>query len=141
MSASSLVLGVCLQLAATPFIEPVFIPTTHFTLAWVHTIEKVRWEEDYEVQRGEKGPFLFAKQARIKGSAAGMEPPEDAILWRGWYTYSPLTSYPEQLRLTRSEFSPDYQWCDSEGCRLMSALVPRDGQITLVTACDQPLTK
>lgn len=135
---ASAVLGVCLQLGAAPHVTPQFVPVTHFTLAWVHTIEKVRWEEDYVVQMGPSGPILFAPRARVKGSAAGMEPPTDAKLKQGWYVYTPQQPYPQQLVLTRSEFSPDYQWCDQDGCRTLSALMPRDGGVTLLTPCNQP---
>lgn len=131
------VLGVCLQLAAAPHVPPQFIPTTHFTLAWVHTIEKVRWEEDYVVQMGPTGPILFAPKARVKGSAAGMEPPAEAKLEQGWYVYTPSERHPLQLALTRSEFSPDYQWCDFRGCVSLSALMPRDGGVTRLKACAQ----
>ncbi|MBK9443623.1 MAG: DUF1850 domain-containing protein [Comamonadaceae bacterium] len=60
-----------------------FVPVTAFTLAWTHSIEQVRWEEDYAVLPGDapgQPPMLQARQARIKGSAANMEPPDDAVL-------------------------------------------------------------
>ena len=54
-----------------------FIPAQQVTLAWTHSIEKQRWEEDYAVQPGataEAPPVLQALAARVRGSAAGMEP-------------------------------------------------------------------
>ena len=52
---------------------PAFVATDHFTLAWTHSIEKVRWEEDYAVRfdavLGQ--PVLHAVQARVRGSGAG----------------------------------------------------------------------
>lgn len=155
-------LGVCLQLAATaettPQEEPVFVPVRAFTLAWVHSIEKVRWEEDYEViishqsQHALKAdfgenkssratstqPVLLAKAARIKGSAAGMEPPEGAILKDGWYHYTPAIAEHQEIRLTRSEFVPDYEWCDQKGCRSLATILPSDGGVTLMRACEKP---
>ena len=71
-------LGVCLSLAAALQGTPaVFVPVTQFTLAWTHSIEKVRWEEDYRVELDPltQLPVLHATAARIQGSAAGMEPP------------------------------------------------------------------
>ena len=47
-------LGICLALATTAAgaAAPVFIPAQQVTLAWSHSIEKQRWEEDYAVQPG-----------------------------------------------------------------------------------------
>jgi len=131
------VLGVCLQLAASTGATPVFVASSVFTLAWTHSIEKVRWEEDYQLQLKDGQPRLLAAQARIKGSASGMEPPPDAVLRDGWYHYQPVLATPEQLRLTRSEFTPDYDWCDEQGCRPLSALIARDGGVTLLWPCTQ----
>ena len=46
-----------------------------FTLAWAHSIEKIRWEEDWRVEENQ----LHLVEARIKGTGAGMEPPPDAV--------------------------------------------------------------
>jgi hypothetical protein len=136
------VLGVCLALAAAgPATPPVFVPVERFTLAWVHSIEKVRWEEDYAVRPGSSPgspPLLRALTARIRGSAAGMEPPPDAVLRNGWYEYTPNTWSPEGLRLTRSPYTADYDWCTSAGCVSMAKLLPSDGAVTLLTPCTDP---
>jgi hypothetical protein len=42
-----------------------------FTLSWIHSIEKIRWEEDWRIEAG----ALVIDEARIRGSGAGMEPP------------------------------------------------------------------
>ena len=135
-------LGVCLVLAAsiasgqTP--KPVFVPARTFTLAWTHSIEKVRWEEDYIVQASTpagQNLVLAAVKARIKGSAAGMEPPEDAIFKNGWYEYTPAIASTPVLRLTRSEFTADYDLCLADGCQPLSAWLPSDHGITLLTPC------
>ena len=132
-------LGVCLQLAAAPQVPAQFIPTTQFTLAWTHTIEKVRWEEDYRVLISPQGQaVLHATQARIKGAAAGMEPPNDARWHNGWYVYSPTESHPQQLPLMRSVYSADYEWCEHGRCVPMSAKMPSDGDLTLLQACTAP---
>lgn len=162
--AGQVSLGVCLQLASAAESTPVFVPVQAFTLAWDHSIEKVRWEEDYDVLLSEqaasalksdyqgqlvesednvvaKQPVLVAKAARIRGSGAGMEPPEDAVFKEGWYHYTPLIVEHQELRLTRSEFVPDYEWCDVDGCRSLSELLPRDGDVTLMWACDSQKVK
>lgn len=132
------VLGVCLSLANALLSTPaVFVPTTVFTLAWTHSIEKVRWEEDYQVEldRLTQQPVLHATAARIKGSAAGMEPPDDAQLKNGWFHYTPTLSHLAELRLTRSEFTPDYDWCMQGSCQPMSNLIASDTYITSVRPC------
>ncbi|MGH8487100.1 MAG: DUF1850 domain-containing protein, partial [Pseudomonas sp.] len=53
-------IGLCLGLAGVVLSE---LPLTDFTLAWTHTIEKIRWEEDYRVT-----PLgLQLGEARVKG--------------------------------------------------------------------------
>ena len=129
-------LGVCLALAATPS-QAVFVPVQRFTLAWTHSIEKTRWEEEYAVDAHDGTPRLRALGARVRGSGAGMEPPPDAVLRDGWYEYSSQQSLPS-LRLTRSVFTPDYEWCDAAGCRPLGAWLPSDGGVTLLHACSDP---
>jgi hypothetical protein len=133
-------LGVCLALAASAA-APVFLHATDFTLAWTHSIEKVRWEEDYGVRQAAatgSPPVLHALQARVRGSAAGMEPPPDARLINGWYVYTPGIAPAAALALTRSEFTPDYEFCTASGCQPMSALLASDGGVTTLSACAAP---
>ncbi len=136
--------GICLSLLSAAgagadtgisAVKPVFIPVQQFTLAWVHTIEKVRWEEDYAVESVAADAVLKAVAARVHGSAAGMEPPPDAQLKNGLYAYKPQISRPGVLRLTRSGFAADYEFCSSGFCQPMSDFLPSDGGITLLTAC------
>lgn len=133
--------GVCLALATATGASAgpaVFVPVRSFTLAWTHSIEKVRWEEDYVVRPGTAPgatPVLEAVAARVHGSGAGMEPPPDARLRHGWYEYTPTLRYPAELRLTRSGFTADYDWCMGGRCRSMGDLLPSNGGVTLLTAC------
>ncbi len=133
-------LGVCLTLAAAPGVPPRFVPVRAFTLAWTHSIEKIRWEEDYTVQSGPQGrPVLIPGQARIRGSGAGMEPPPDAVLRRdGWYVYQPHTRPLNELRLTRSPYVADYDWCVGGRCEPLRAVMPTDGDVTLLRPCARP---
>lgn len=134
-------LGLCLSLAAALQGAPaVFVPVTEFTLAWTHSIEKVRWEEDYAVRLDPlvRQPVLHAVLARVRGSAAGMEPPPDAVLRQGWYQYAPAIQTPPELRLTRSEFTPDYEVCVQGRCRPLSDWMASDGGVTLLKACRKP---
>ncbi|HSO44964.1 MAG TPA: DUF1850 domain-containing protein [Rhodoferax sp.] len=134
-------MGICLSLAAALHGAPgVFVPVTEFTLAWTHSIEKVRWEEDYAVRLDAVSgkPLLHAVQARVRGSAAGMEPPSDAVLRQGWYQYAPTITSPPELHLTRSEFTPDYEVCVPGRCRPMADWMASDGGVTLLKACLKP---
>lgn len=136
-------MGVCLALAVQGA-APVFVPVERFTLAWTHSIEKVRWEEDYAVRPSagpDAAPVLQALTARVRGSGAGMEPPPDAVLRNGWYEYTPPTLSPQGLRLTRSRFTADYDWCVAGRCMPLSHLLPSDGDITLLTPCTDPAAR
>jgi hypothetical protein len=138
---SGVLAGVCLALVTATGASagaPVFVPVSSFTLAWTHSIEKVRWEEDYVVLPGTapgNKPVLEAVTARVHGSGAGMEPPPDARLKSGWYEYTPALRYPAELRLTRSGFTPDYDWCAGGSCRSMAELLPSNGGVTVLTPC------
>lgn len=138
-------LGVCLVWAASASAGlapvPIFVPGERITLAWTHSIEKVRWEEDYAVvPHPDPGqpPVLLALKARVRGSAAGMEPPPDAVLHDGWFEYTPPIASAPVLRLTRSEFTADYELCTASGCRPMAHWLPSDNNITLLTPCRAP---
>lgn len=147
--SSSIVLGVCLALAASFSPQAklptqakrlpsgaVFVPESSFTLAWTHSIEKTAWQEDYRVERDAQGlPVLHLLSARIRGSGAGMEPPQDSVLQDGWYHYWPRTQTQQPLRLTRSEHTPDYQWCQKNQCHPLSQWLPSDGDVTLLWPC------
>lgn len=140
-------LGVCLALAAlSPQVPapglaatPVFVPGAHFTLSWMHSIEKVRWEEDYVVTAPAAGqPLrLAAVQARVQGSAAGMEPPPDAVLRNGWYAYTPSIPFADRLPLTRSEFAADFTLCADGDCHPMGHWLPSDGGMTTLVPCSR----
>lgn len=142
MSLTALGFGVCLALAAQPQATPSFMPVHAFTLAWTHSIEKVRWEEDYTVQAPRSSgsrPELLAGTARVRGSAAGMEPPNHAVLRDGWYEYQPDTQLPRELSLMRSSYVPDFELCINGTCRPMNDILPTDGDLTLLYACEGPV--
>jgi len=135
---AGLVLGICFTLANAVQATPVFVPAEYFTLAWTHSIEKQRWEEDYAVVPGNapgQPPVLRALQARIKGSGAGMEPPPDAVLQNGWYVYTPTTTTVPELLLTRSEFTADYDLCLAGHCNSLSNVIASDSSVTRARPC------
>lgn len=135
--------GLCLQLAGAPDAVPRYVPAQRFSLAWQHSIEKVRWEEDYQLaptDATESVAGIMLVEARIKGSAAGMEPPETAYLRDGWYHYQPTQQAVHELRLTRSGFTPDYELCIDQQCQPMQQYLESDGGVTLLQACMPPVS-
>jgi len=104
----------CLAAAAWSLV----LPLHAFTLAWTHSIEKIRWEEDYRVEGG----LLHLTEARIRGTGAGMEVPEGAVLRNGVWHYRPAVGAVESLRLTRSPYTADYELCWDGACRPMHVM-------------------
>ncbi|MEN9765959.1 MAG: hypothetical protein RL397_1914 [Pseudomonadota bacterium] len=152
MASAAVLVGICLALeSALPGANPdspplraedvaasVFLVASTFTLAWTHSIEKQRWEEDYAPAAAEDGSnslWLRPLAARIKGSGAGMEPPDDSRLVNGWFVYRPTTAPLRSLRLTRSFFTDDYSLCIDNRCVSMATILPSDGQTTRLWGC------
>lgn len=107
------------------------VPTSRFTLAWLHSVEKVLWEEDYLIAGG----WLYATGARIRGSGAGMEPPDGSVLQDGTWHYRPANRWSRELKLARSSFTPDYQLCFDGSCQPLSRWVPVDAGTTTLKPC------
>lgn len=91
-----------------------------FTLAWTHSIEKIRWEEDWRIA----GDRLEIIAARVRGSGAGMEPPGGAILRDGTWHYRPDVPPMASLELTHSRHAPEYEICIGTECRPLSERLP-----------------
>nr|MBF0684574.1 DUF1850 domain-containing protein [Pseudomonas sp.] len=106
-------IGLCLGLAGVVWAQ---VPTPAFTLAWNHTIEKIRWEEDYRVTPD----GLLLGEARIKGSGAGMEAPDDAQLRDGAWHYKRQLPPMQPLRVGRTPEAGDYQLCFGGQCHALS---------------------
>lgn len=106
-------MALCMGLAGIVWAE---LPVSSFTLAWTHTIEKVRWEEDY--QTTEQG--LVLGEARVRGAGAGMEIPAGARLENGSWHFRRQLPPLRSLRLGRTPEAGDYQLCFDGQCRAMS---------------------
>lgn len=122
--------GICLAAG----VLHAFIATSQFTLAWTHSIEKIRWEEDYRAV----GRNLDLTEARIRGSGAGMEPPAGAVLRDGVWHYRPALQPQAALHLARSTYVQDYEVCLSGACHPLAEWIPVDAGTTTVTACAGP---
>jgi hypothetical protein len=126
------ILALCL--GATLGVAEAALPVRDFTLAWTHSVEKTAWEEDWRIR--DDGRLTIAA-ARVRGSGAGMEPPADAVLVDGAWTYRPVLPPQAALRLTRSHFTADYRLCWQGGCMPLDRLIPvtEDGAVTLGWGC------
>lgn len=91
----------------------VLVAATAFTLSWTHSVEKVRWEEDWELT--EAG--LIVVESRVVGSGAGMEVPDGAVLKDGAWTYRPSLAPLPKLVLARSGATGGgWRICSERGC-------------------------
>lgn len=115
-------IGICLAVVGLAAGITARLPLPAFTLAWTHSIEKIRWEEDYRVLPSADGARLQLTEARIRGSGAGMEPPADALLVDGAWHYRPPLLPLERLRLARSDYVADYSLCWNERCHPLAEL-------------------
>ena len=106
-------IGLCMGLAGVVWAQ---VGAPDFTLAWDHTIEKIRWEEDYQVTPN----GLLLGQARVKGSGAGMEIPADAELHEGSWRYQRQLPPLQPLRLGRTPEAGDYELCLNGHCYPLS---------------------
>lgn len=84
-----------------------------FTLSWTHSVERTRWEEDWKVTSA--GLEIIA--ARVKGSGAGMEPPEGSVLEGGWWAYVPkLPARPALILASSGATGSGWRVCAGETC-------------------------
>lgn len=138
--AAALVWGLCLAWAAnvadlpdtqgTATAGEVALPARDITLAWTHSIERVRWEERYAVlapadtgARCAALPHgaLCPTWARVVGTGAGMEPAPNARWRAGGYEWAPVPEPLPALRLMHSAHAADYTLCVDETCRPLAA--------------------
>jgi hypothetical protein len=118
-------MGLCLVGA-----ETLRLAVTAFTLAWTHSVEHVRWEEDWRVTPA----GLELVEARVRGSGAGMDPPEGARLAGGWWTWRPERPAQRELLLAASGATGDgWTICAAGRCREVGRAA---GAPLRLVACD-----
>ena len=102
-----------------------------FTLAWTHSVEKTRWEEDWLVSPA--GLELVA--ARVKGSGAGMDPPEGSVLEGGWWAWKPSLPPQRQLVLAASGATMSgWSLCAQDACMVLGDVA---GDPVTIRPCGQ----
>jgi hypothetical protein len=95
-----------------------------FTLAWTHSAERLRWEEDWLVE----GASVVLVEARVQGSGAGMEPPDGAVLEGGFWRYRPDLAPLPRIGLARGGAVPDWQLCVAGRCRELAGYLPAEAR-------------
>lgn len=124
-------MSLCVALAATVLT----IPTTTFSLSWEHSVEKVEWREEWAVT----SPGLQLKRASVKGSGAGMEPGEGAVLEDGWWRWTPTLAPLSEIRLAASGETPGgWQLCHETGCLILGRQAGEDSVISPCTPASVP---
>lgn len=89
-----------------------------FTLSWQHSVEKIPWQESWTARQD----GLHLTQARVKGSGAGMEPPEDAVLRDGWYVFLPdIPPLPELVLAASGDTVSGWIFCAAGECHELGA--------------------
>jgi hypothetical protein len=116
-------MSLCIALAATVLT----IPTTTFSLSWEHSVEKVEWREAWAVTSS----GLQLKQASVKGSGAGMEPGEGAVLQDGWWQWTPKLAPLSEIRLAASGETPGgWELCHADGCLTLGGQAGEDSVLS-----------
>lgn len=89
---------------------PLPLAEGRFTLEWRHSVEHVAWREDWMVT----GDGLALRAAAVKGSGAGMEPGEGAVLSDGWWRWqvTPPRVVPELVLGASGATGGGWRLCD-----------------------------
>jgi hypothetical protein len=107
------------------------LATLALTLAWTHSVQKTRWEEDWQLREGK----LVIVESRVQGSGAGMEPGPDARFDGQWWRWRPATPPLSEVVLRRSGATADWNVCIAGACRPMRELLPADADPVTMKPC------
>lgn len=110
--------------------EVIRVATLAFTLAWTHTIERTAWEEDWRVEPA----ALVLVEARVKGTGAGMEPPEGARFDGSWWRWMPGLSVPS-VTVRRAPEAGDWRLCVEAACRPVGEILPPAADPVTLSPC------
>ena len=104
-----------------------------FMLSWTHSVEKTEWQEDWRVTP----QGLEIVEARVKGTGAGMEPPPDALLKNGWFSWKPRLPPLMEVALGNSGKAGEWRLCTDGQCQDLSVLLgrPLGEAVTTMSVC------
>ncbi len=101
------------------------------TLAFEHSVEKTRIEEDYE----RHGDTLVLTEVRTRGPAAGIEPPAHARFADGWWRYRPALG-PLPRSLFANTLQPNgYEVCLAGRCTRLSEHIGDEQRLLVMAPC------
>lgn len=100
-------------------------------LRWTHSVERIEWAETWEA----RGNGLRLIEARIRGSGAGMEIPDGAVLREGAWVFKPDHPPIDSLALRRSGATDDWRICFNNQCRMMADIVPAAADPVTLAPC------
>jgi hypothetical protein len=90
----------------------------------------MRWEENWRVTPA----GLEIVEALVKGSGAGIDPPEGAVLKDGWWTYAPRVGARRRVSLAASGATGSgWTLCADQSCRELGS---EPGEAVELSACD-----
>lgn len=111
--------GVCILAGA----KAMSFAASLFSLSWTHSVERTEWREDWAVTPA----GLRLTTARVKGSGAGMEPGDGAVLNDGWWEWHPTNPPIGELRLAASGATGGgWTLCHAGGCVELGAAAGED---------------
>ena len=119
-------MGLCILAGA----KTATLGVTAFTLAWTHSVEKTEWREDWRIAPA----GLELIEARVKGSGAGIDPPEGAVLQDGWWVYAPKVAPVPRLALAASGATVSgWSLCAGDACLTLGA---EAGEAVILEPCE-----
>jgi hypothetical protein len=101
------------------------------TLAWEHTVEKIRIEEDYRTSGG----VLVLSQVRTTGVGAGIEVPPSAEFIDGRWHFAPALPALPQVLLANSRSPSGYIVCQRGRCAPLRDLIGDDDRVLALVPC------
>lgn len=107
MSAGACILVGALALAAS----------NGFTLEWTHSVQRTAWVEHWRTADG----ALILDTAAVRGSGAGMEPGDGAVLRGGWWVWPVGRTLPEVTLAASGATGGGWRLCADAGCVTIGA--------------------
>lgn len=111
--------------------KTIVLAALSFSLSWTHSVEKVEWREHWALT----ADGLVLQRAEVKGSGAGMEPGEGAVLRDGWWVWTPdLPPRPELVLASSGATVSPWTICSGSQCREVGAAA---GAPIVIARCDE----